>query len=40
LINNLLTIGIVPALFDEDEKKGMTDKLRGEARTLNIQDTK
>ena len=28
LINNLLTIGMVPALFDEDEKKGMFDKLR------------
>jgi len=28
LINNLLTIGIVPALFDEEEKKAMTDKIK------------
>lgn len=40
LVNNLLTIGIVPALFDEEEKKGMTDKLRNEAKQLGIQDTK
>jgi len=28
LINNLLTIGMVPALFDEDEKKNMSDKIK------------
>lgn len=31
---------MIPALFDEDEKKGMTDKLRNEAKLLGIQDTK
>ena len=40
LINNLLTIGMVPALFDEDEKKSMFDKLKNEAKQLGIQDTK
>lgn len=28
LINNLLTIGMVPALFDEEEKKNMSDKIK------------
>jgi dynein heavy chain len=28
LVNNLLTIGMVPALFDEEEKKGMSDKIK------------
>jgi dynein heavy chain len=28
LINNLLTIGMVPALFDEEGKKAMIDKIR------------
>lgn len=32
LINNLLSIGIVPALFDEDGKKNMGDLVRDEAK--------
>ena len=28
LINNLLTIGMVPALFDEEGKKAMSDKIK------------
>ena len=40
LINNLLTIGMVPALFEEDDKKAMLDKIRPEAKQLGIQDTK
>ena len=28
LINNLLTIGMVPALFDEEEKKNMSDRIK------------
>lgn len=40
LINNLLTIGIVPALFDEDGKKNMGDLVRDEAKRLGINETK
>jgi len=32
LINNMLTIGMVPALFDEDGKKVMMDRVRDEAK--------
>jgi dynein heavy chain len=28
LVNNMLTIAMVPALFDEEEKKGMCDKIK------------
>lgn len=31
---------MIPALFDEEEKKGMIDKVRAEAKKLDIQDTK
>jgi len=31
---------MVPALFDEDEKKSMSDKVRDEAKKLDIPDTK
>ena len=40
LINNLLTIGMVPALFDEDEKKNMSDKIKDEAKKNGVQETK
>lgn len=40
LINNLLTIGMVPALFDEEGKKGMIDKIRAEAIKKNVLDSK
>lgn len=36
LINNMLTIGMVPALFDEDGKKKMSDKVRDEAKRKGI----
>ena len=40
LINNLLSIGIVPALFNEDEKKNMGDLVRDEAKKQGINETK
>jgi dynein heavy chain, axonemal len=40
LINNLLTIGMVPALFDEEEKKNMSDKIKDEAKKAGVQETK
>ena len=40
LINNLLTIGLVPALFDEEEKKNMSDKIKDEAKKNGVQETK
>lgn len=40
LINNMLTIGMVPALFDEDGKKKMSDKVRDEAKRKGILETK
>jgi dynein heavy chain len=40
LVNNLLTIGMVPALFDEEEKKNMTDKIKDEAKRNGYQETK
>lgn len=40
LINNMLTIGIVPALFDEDGKKNMGDLVRDEGKKLGINETK
>lgn len=40
LINNMLTIGMVPALFDEDMKKGMGDLVRDEAKKLGVTETK
>jgi len=36
LINNMLTIGMVPALFDEDGKKQMIDKVRNEAKLKGV----
>ena len=32
LINNILTIGMVPALFPEEEKDGLTNPLENEMR--------
>lgn len=32
LINNMLTIGMVPALFDEDSKKTIIDSIRDEGK--------
>lgn len=40
LINNMLTIGMVPALFDEDGKKQMGDLVRDEAKKKGINETK
>jgi dynein heavy chain len=37
LINNLLTIGMVPALFDEEGKKAMSDKIKDEAKRNGVQ---
>ncbi|XP_010788050.1 dynein heavy chain 10, axonemal-like, partial [Notothenia coriiceps] len=34
LINNMLTSGIVPALFPDDEKEGVLNQLRDEALTM------
>jgi dynein heavy chain, axonemal len=40
LINNILTTGMVPALFDEDGKKQMCDKVRDEAKKRGMGETK
>jgi dynein heavy chain len=40
LINNMLTLGMVPALFDEDGKKQMSDRIRDEAKRKGISETK
>lgn len=40
LINNILTIGIVPGLFPEEEKDGMTGPLDEEIRKQKLPDTK
>ncbi len=40
LINNMLTIGMVPALFDDDGKKQMTDLVRDEAKKRGMGETK
>jgi dynein heavy chain len=40
LINNMLTIGMVPALFDEEGKKNMIDKVRAEAKLKGVSETK
>ena len=39
-INNMLTIGIVPALFDEGGKKNMGDLVREEVKKLGVNETK
>lgn len=36
----MLTIGMVPALFDEDGKKKMGDKVRDEAKRKGILESK
>lgn len=36
----MLTIGMVPALFDEEGKKQMGDLVRDEAKKLGISETK
>jgi dynein heavy chain len=40
LINNMLTIGMVPALFDEDGKKQICEKVRDEAKKKGMGETK
>jgi dynein heavy chain len=40
LVNNILTIGMVPALFDEEGKTKMGDIVRDEAKKLGITETK
>ena len=40
LVNNMLTIGMVPALFDEDGKKQMTERIRDEAKKKGIPESK
>jgi dynein heavy chain len=36
----MLTIGMVPALFDDDGKKQMTDLVRDEAKKRGMGETK
>ncbi|XP_033947329.1 dynein axonemal heavy chain 10 [Pseudochaenichthys georgianus] len=40
LINNMLTSGIVPALFPDDEKEGVLNQLRDEALTMGVGPSK
>lgn len=40
LINNILTIGMVPALFPEDEKDGLKGQIDEEIRKKKLPDTK
>ena len=40
LINNILTIGIVPALFPEEEKSNLCNKTDEEIRKLKLPETK
>lgn len=40
LINNMLTIGMVPALFDDDGKKQIVDKMRDEAKKKGMGENK
>lgn len=40
LINNILTIGMVPALFPEEEKDGLTYPLDDEMRKQGLPETK
>ncbi len=40
LINNLLNVGMVPALFDEDGKKAMMDRVKDEAKKKGVAETK
>jgi len=39
LINNMLTIGMVPALFEEGDKNALIDSVRDEAKRLKLGDT-
>ena len=39
LINNMLTVGMVPALFGSDEKSGLTQKITSEAKKLGVLET-
>ena len=36
LINNLLNVGMVPALFDQDGKKGMMDRIKDQAKRRGV----
>ena len=40
LINNILTIGMVPALFAEEEKEGLISPLDAEMRKLKLPESK
>ena len=40
LINNILTIGIVPALFPLEEQDGLTTAVEDEMRKLHLPETK
>jgi len=40
IINNMLTVGMVPALFGEDEKGSLTQKIKNEAKKLGISERK
>jgi dynein heavy chain len=40
LINNILTIGMVPALFAEEEKEGLMGVLDAEMKKLKLPDSK
>eukprot|EP01084_Bolivina_argentea_P082346 149089_1 len=40
LINNMLTSGMIPALFEEEEKLALLDNVRDEVESLNINPSK
>ncbi|VEL10355.1 unnamed protein product [Protopolystoma xenopodis] len=40
LVNNMLTSGMVPALFTDEEKEGIVEALRAEATTAGIPSTR
>jgi dynein heavy chain len=40
LINNILTIGMVPALFAEEEKEGLISPLDAEMKKLKLPESK
>lgn len=38
-INNMLTTGMVPALYDQDEKDSLSNSVRSEVKALNLPET-
>jgi len=39
LVNNMLTTGMVPALYDEDGKKALVDSIRNEAKKKGYEES-